>query len=122
VYKRYFLCESGNEFVAPNGQLDGHAACGGGKLCEEQEAAGGEGGTEFRREARRQAAGGAKDDRLATAEEDAQAFLFDRGVKAADDAAAGVAPVRGLVVGGQQGIAGAVTYPPLCNTPPFASG
>jgi hypothetical protein len=54
-----------------------------------------------------QTAGGTYNDGLATTQEDAETFLFHRRMKTADDAATGIAPAGGLVVGGEDGLAGA---------------
>lgn len=54
-----------------------------------------------------QSACGTEDDGLCATQEDAKAFLLHWGMEAADDAASGVAPAGGLVVGGEDNTAGA---------------
>ena len=50
---------------------------------------------------------GADDNGGVAAQEDAEAFLFNGGMEAADDAVTGVAPLGGLVVGAENHAAGA---------------
>ena len=54
-----------------------------------------------------QTAGRTNDDGLTAAQENAETFFFHRRMKTADDAAPGIAPACGLVVGGDDGVAGA---------------
>jgi len=51
--------------------------------------------------------GGTDDDRLHPAEQNLEAFFFNRGMKPADNAAAFISPPSGLVHGFKDGIAGA---------------
>ena len=54
-----------------------------------------------------QTAGSTNDDGLTAAQENAETFFFHRRMKTADDAATSIAPAGGLVVGGEDGVAGA---------------
>ena len=83
------------------GEVGGDAAFGLGEDGEDQQAAVGERLFPIRGNAFRQAPGGTDDDGWLAAQENAKALLFDRGVEAADDAVAGIAPLGGLVVGAE---------------------
>ena len=102
-----FVGEGRDEGVAAGGEFGGHALFGGGEGGENQQASGGERGAPVFGEALREGARGAEDDGWRAAQEDAQAFLLHGRMEAADDAAARVASMDGLVVGAEDGRAGA---------------
>ena len=90
------LGESEDEAGAGFGGFAGRAADGGVKKGNEEQFAAPEFGLPVHGELKGiESAGGADDDGLRTAQEDAQAFLFHQGVKAADDGAVFGAPALG---------------------------
>ena len=102
-----FIGERGDELVAAGGEVGGDARDCGREAGEEQHPAAGDGDGLLGGQSLRQAARGAQDDRGIATQEDAEAFLLHRRMEAADDAAAFVAPTGGLVVGAEDGVAGA---------------
>jgi len=98
-----FVGEGGDEFVTAAGEVGGDAGFGFGKGREEKQATSSEGGLPLRRNAFGQGSRRAEDDGLGAAQEDAETFPLHRRVEAADDAAAIVAPMRGLVVSAKDG-------------------
>lgn len=104
-----FIGKGGNEFVAALGSFGRGAvgACREGR--EQKQAALGERGFPVCRDAVAvETASGADDDGGFAAQKDGQALFFNRGVKAADDGAVGVAELGGQVEGAENRAAGAL--------------
>ena len=101
-----FVGEGGDEGVAAGGEFGGHALFGGGEAGEDEQAAFGQRGLPFCGNAFWHGAGRADDDRLRAAQKDAQAFLLHGRMETANDAAPIIPPTGGLVVGGQNDVAG----------------
>jgi hypothetical protein len=105
-----FVTERGGDQVAADGESGGNTAVTGRKTRKDQQPAfvqrstplGGH--SQFFNATRE-----TYDDRRFSAQQDAEAFLFDGRMKTADDAPAGIAPVRGLIVGAENGIARAAS-------------
>ena len=103
-----FIGERGDEFVPARGQGAGDAMFVSGDAGQDQQPAIGQRFLPVRRETHFfQTAGGTDDDGLVAAQENAETFFFHRRMKTADNAATGIAPAGGLVVGGEDGLAGA---------------
>lgn len=99
-----FVGESSDEEVALGGEFGGDAAVSRREAGENQETTFVQRCSPSGREAQfLQTAGGADDDWRLAAQENVQAFFFDGGMEAADDALAGVAPAGALVVGAEDG-------------------
>jgi hypothetical protein len=106
VSKPDFICQSGDELVAAGGKGGGDTAVASGETGENQETTVGERLLPVGRKAHvLKTAGGTDNDGLASAQKDAETFLFHRRMKTADNAAPIVAPLGGLVVSAQDGIA-----------------
>lgn len=105
VGKVSLVGEGGDELVAAMGQVGGNAGFGVGKGGEDEQPAVGQRLSPFRQDALGQRSRRADDDGLLAAKQDSEAFLFNGRVKAADDATSGVAPIRRLVVGREDGAA-----------------
>ena len=100
-----FIGQGGDEFVASGGKSGGDAVLSGGETGKNQEAVISQWFLPVGWEAHIfKTSRGADDDGLASAQEDAQTFFFHWGMKTADDAATGIAPAGGLVVGAENGI------------------
>jgi hypothetical protein len=102
-----FIGERGDKFVPARGKGASDAMLVSAETRENQESAIGQRFFPIRCETHFfQTACGANDDGLTAAQENAETFFFHRGMKTADDAATGITPAGGLVVGGEDGLAG----------------
>lgn len=90
--------QGGDELIAASGEHGGDSVGRGGERRQNQQATGSQGLFQVGRYTLAQGAGRANYDGLRAAQEDLQTFLFDRRMEAADDAASGVSPFRGLIV------------------------
>ena len=108
VSKPDFIRQSGDELVAAGGEGGGDTMVASGETGENQETAISQRFLPIGREEHFfQTACGTNDDGLTAAQENAETFFFHRRMKTADDAPTGITPTGGLVVGGEDGVAGA---------------
>ena len=103
-----FVGHGGDEFVTASGQVGGHPVLLGGEWGEDEQAAPGCGDGPLGRKAFQHRTGRAQNDRCIPTQKDLQTFLFHRRMETTDDAAPGVTPLGGLVVGGEDDAAGAL--------------
>jgi len=107
VGKVRLVGQGGHDLVPVKGRVLGDALWLFAEGGEKQHPSGGEGGAAFRGNPHGvEGAGRANDDGLRAAQEDTQAFLFNRRVEAADDGDARVAQPPGGIVGAEDGVAG----------------
>src|ERR1039458_2836843 len=103
-----FICERSDKFVPAGGKGAGDAMLVPAEAGQNQKPAIGQRFLPVRCETHFfQTSGSTNDDGLTAAQENAETFFFHRRMKTADDAATSIAPAGGLVVGGEDGVAGA---------------
>ena len=105
--EKNLIREGGDELVAAGGEFGGDARGRGGEGGQDQKSTGSQGFFPVRGHNLRQRAGGTNDNGLRAAQENMETLFFNRRVEAADDAAPGIPPLGGLVVGGEDYAAGA---------------